>query len=510
MDIYLPPHILRRRGRNGRGLPIPRMPRGKDNEVEQQDDLLSSITGRRGGYHDRQWQHRGTRGGRGDRPPRGHMGQGGGGRGKQRGEHNGGRTRQLVHRLDFREVMDMAEKDSEDIITTLEQSLKGFQHSLSGCDQLKGAGKFKYIEAIIQIMYKISLKEDESSSMIMAEFLSDRCATFHLSLSEYVQTIDIQSSLNSIYVLCHLCKFVLNSFRTYSHVPPIKDLQDVIPSSIYPDLAARVESMVQLQREIQISQKRQHKTANRESHFENWDNSQYRQMPILPTLQEIVGAPPPLRSNIIKGCYTGWEHYYDVQFRLLREDFVAPLRKGILEFCSPNRARRLNDVYIYNGVRIVRPVCTQEGLCFNVQFDASRMRLYHSWEHSKRLLFGSLLCFTTDHFAHTVFFATVTNRDPKELQNGIFQVRFDKSIEMLYHVEKTIFVVAESKAFFEASRHILRSLQTAEVDTMPFSRYLILNQPSPVNPPKYFESSTAKYDMKWLYKNSHKHGRHTS
>jgi len=38
---------------------------------------------------------------------------------------------------------------------------------------------------------------------------------------------------------------------------------------------------------------------------------------------------PFLRENIVRGEYEDAEHYLDVQFRLLREDFIRPLRNGI-------------------------------------------------------------------------------------------------------------------------------------------------------------------------------------
>jgi hypothetical protein len=39
-----------------------------------------------------------------------------------------------------------------------------------------------------------------------------------------------------------------------------------------------------------------------------------------------------LRKNITTGSYKNVEHYLDVNFRLLREDFLQPLRNGIKKF----------------------------------------------------------------------------------------------------------------------------------------------------------------------------------
>ena len=58
----------------------------------------------------------------------------------------------------------------------------------------------------------------------------------------------------------------------------------------------------------------------------------YRDIPICPTDKEIKTQERPLpRTNISEGRYENAEQYLDVQFRLLREDFLVPLRKGIRE-----------------------------------------------------------------------------------------------------------------------------------------------------------------------------------
>jgi len=60
----------------------------------------------------------------------------------------------------------------------------------------------------------------------------------------------------------------------------------------------------------------------------------FRQMSIFPDIRSDIHATgePFLRRNIVKGGYDDAEHYLDVQFRLLREDFIRPLRNGIHEY----------------------------------------------------------------------------------------------------------------------------------------------------------------------------------
>ena len=112
----------------------------------------------------------------------------------------------------------------------------------------------------------------------------------------------------------------------------------------------------------------------------------------------------------------------DVQFRLLREDFLRPLRNGIKHLMGKDSLddasdAHVEDVRVYKNVRILGPVCTSNGVAFKIKFDvASFTRV--QWENSKRLIFGSLLCLSKDNFKSFAF-ATVANRD----LNNIRKVR---------------------------------------------------------------------------------------
>ena len=76
----------------------------------------------------------------------------------------------------------------------------------------------------------------------------------------------------------------------------------------------------------------------------------------------------------------------------------------------------------YQGVRIVGKEFTLSGVNHKVPFDVSKFGMTN-WAQSKRLIFGSFLCLSTGNF-ETMLFATVANRDPKDLSKGIFHIRF--------------------------------------------------------------------------------------
>jgi len=165
---------------------------------------------------------------------------------------------------------------------------------------------------------------------------------------------------------------------------------------------------------------------------QEWDNSEYRKLQILPMWNEVCISDRPckLRPNIVKGPYMDWLHYYDIQFRLLREDFVAPLRNGVCDYLQGVRGRKLQDVKVYHNVAIIEPLFTKSGICYSLKFDVSHMQ-HCNWEHSKRLLFGSLLCLSPDDFQRAIFFATISNREPKMLKEGVLEVQFEEGFRVL-------------------------------------------------------------------------------
>jgi len=105
------------------------------------------------------------------------------------------------------------------------------------------------------------------------------------------------------------------------------------------------------------------------------------------------------------------EHYLDVQFRLLQEDFVRPLRQGIAQLLERNGTAELSDIQdirVYNNVSVLEPIYTSNGLRYRISFDNSKLRHVH-WENSKRLIFGSLICLSRDRF-ESFMLATVADR----------------------------------------------------------------------------------------------------
>ncbi|NWR99126.1 ZNFX1 protein, partial [Motacilla alba] len=205
----------------------------------------------------------------------------------------------------------------------------------------------------------------------------------------------------------------------------------------------------------------------------------YRFMSIYPTYDEIHGNEKPfLRPNFVFGKYESTSIYLDTHFRLLREDFVRPLREGIMEVLQNLQDRNLrkkkfDDIRIYFDARIIAPSCTPTGIAYKVQFDTKPLR-FVQWQNSKRLLYGSLVCMSQDHF-ETFLFATVSNRNAAELVNGIVELCFDpESQPLLGQFEPSdSFLMVETTAYFEAYRHVLEGLQKMREEDIPFQKYIV-------------------------------------
>lgn len=123
-----------------------------------------------------------------------------------------------------------------------------------------------------------------------------------------------------------------------------------------------VDLLVDLNNGIEHYEQMKKKTEKSEVLYETPDD--FRMISIYPDGFDIqLNHEPFLRPNIVNGNYVGGvDHYLDVQFRLLREDFVRPLREGISEYIRIQKAgnnannlikNKVKDLNVYKEVHIV-------------------------------------------------------------------------------------------------------------------------------------------------------------
>ncbi|XP_030230322.1 NFX1-type zinc finger-containing protein 1 isoform X2 [Gadus morhua] len=229
------------------------------------------------------------------------------------------------------------------------------------------------------------------------------------------------------------------------------------------------------------------------------DLENFRTIPIYPTREEFhENKTPYLRPNATTRQYANTETYLDTHFRLLREDFVRPLREGIQRLISSDldmgkntqqlKKERFNDISVYFDAKLESPLCTRSGLAYVIKFDVEPLKFVR-WESSKRLLYGSLLCMSCDNF-ESILFATISERELKDVKKGIIQVIFsDESKQKLATMQTNLpFLMVETSAYFEAYRHVLEGLQEVQGDELPFQRYIVECSPD-VQPPRYLREN---------------------
>ena len=270
-------------------------------------------------------------------------------------------------------------------------------------------------------------------------------------------------------------------------------------------LEKRVHQVKELHKEV--TDEEFDSVSRKEEEIEVEPPRSFRELSVFPQAADLsVTYQPFLRANVVRRRYRDLEHYLDVQFRLVRADFILPLREGILQLrkdygglgrsCTHD-SKEAKDVHFYRDVTVMYPVCSAKGMVYRIRFDA----FHHSvrnipWEKCKRLKFGSLLCLSVDDF-YTPLFATVESRDPKELCSGELDVRFEGlELDKLDHfiAAKTKFDMVESQAFFEAYRYVLEALKEINPDSLPFQEHIVECKQL-VRPPDHEHKTQGFYDM---------------
>ena len=221
----------------------------------------------------------------------------------------------------------------------------------------------------------------------------------------------------------------------------------------------------------------------------------FRNIPVFPRKEDIFLEQKPFLRKVIKdGCYEDMDHYLDVQFRLFREDCLSQLREGILEyrqlFSQGHRyIPHLENARIYNDVRILFRETSLDGIVHVLQLEH---RTYSNidWDNTKRLLHGSLVCLSFDHF-ETLIFATINEVDADVLAaRGIFKVKiYSESNTMHENKLGSLCKMIESTALFEAYRHGLQILKTVRAGDLAFEKFIVKCEKN-IGVTDYFEKNS--------------------
>ena len=244
--------------------------------------------------------------------------------------------------------------------------------------------------------------------------------------------------------------------------------------------------------------------------------SSFTQLSIIPSLNDIrIDNEPFLRANITNGSYRSVEHYLDVQFRLLREDFMQPLRNSVnklhqimqgadgLSKDLLNRIKAIESINIYFNVKMNSNLATNSGIVYSMSLTNNEIS---NWEKSKKLMFGSLVCLSSDYFMNNCIIGIVCERDIKRLSaGGDIYIKFDQTNGqggtnfMNLPQLNEIYMMIETAAYFESYKHVLEALvsfQHIGANIFPFKENLVFCQNKIIAPPDYLKNANIDFRYK--------------
>lgn len=183
-----------------------------------------------------------------------------------------------------------------------------------------------------------------------------------------------------------------------------------------------------------------------------------------------------IRPNKLVGAYYSSEEYKDIQFRLLMEDVLRPLRQDIRIL----KQRKLLDNHFKN-IRIAAGNSLEKSnfevksfKTLLVPIQGNRLEEV-DWEDRNIFLSGSLLILSPDNFS--------TIKCAKVIDIGTFQSNDSVILRLIvnflmdgpsYEVtDKDRFEMIESKAFFQPYEYTLNFLQDVDLNNFPMKKYIV-------------------------------------
>ena len=335
----------------------------------------------------------------------------------------------------------LKEKDSTVVVHKLNEGIDQLKFLLGPKNQEHNNDEFIY-DLTCTLAKACSTSSGENTNKILAAlkgsvFLIEKIPSLlsQVKTSTINDRVQASTALNDQVTRQRLIQCLIVVFMKYlTHLPssyadlPYVQLKEALDQS-------RIDRKEELQKELDAFKQARDDIirGERQKHGKRYTNkagekppNDFRDIPICPTNKEVTTQERPfLRKNISKGRYENAEHYLDVQFRLLREDFLEPLREGIHEIAlNIPRHERKQFMRIYRSVQIVSKTFTRSGIIHQMQIDVSGLDTSR-WANSKRLLHGSFVCLSKDNFK-TMLFATVSNRDPEQVKKGRINIRFHR------------------------------------------------------------------------------------
>jgi hypothetical protein len=316
-------------------------------------------------------------------------------------------------------MVDLSKLSGLEVVAKLANSHSGFQNVIRDTKKLKAWPDLLVLT--VKLLAKVcdaDFKENKCSVLAQAchpEFL-DQLADFmsNLPLDRYVNAYDVDNFLLNVLTFSKGVMILL----PYTASERFRKILLFVDTTIrgfelYQKKGIR-DDVKELHHSLQLQlnkttaetrEKRVNVSSRSELLSAQAPPNDFRAINLIPTPEDIFSEEQAfVRPNLIHGAYTSVEHYLDVQFRLLHEDFLYPIREGITEYVKKVEFKKLpkgkpvTNVRLYREVMFLNPRVVSDRIGIVVNFDPKKRLKRIQWSHSKRFMYGSLLCFTQDNF----------------------------------------------------------------------------------------------------------------
>lgn len=204
----------------------------------------------------------------------------------------------------------------------------------------------------------------------------------------------------------------------------------------------------------------------------------FRELTTVPTLRDYVNPVEPFLRRIVElGTYESAHHYLDVQFRLMREDLVSPMRDGIDIYRKNGtcKGRRIDgepcsDITLYNIERVEgKQVTEREGLEMRIikpmSYDVGRLL-----ENDREMKEMGLVILSCDRFVDDFHLG--------HIQQSLLNTQ--QILHLAVHQSSAPFQanksyqMAEATSYLPSYKFVLQNIKNiSPFKPIPFERYIV-------------------------------------
>ncbi|XP_060856237.1 NFX1-type zinc finger-containing protein 1-like [Metopolophium dirhodum] len=397
-------------------------------------------------------------------------------------------TKILKYTFGFKRLEELCDMDPSEIVFVMSNKTNGF------IDLFKQNKEPDWIFLLMKVSAKVCSSELLQSKIFLLTELT--CNQFFNHIKTYILSTPTEKNknrCNNMNTFYENCLVVFQSITTLFPKTAEEKLKEIVVSSnialsgiknycnhikINETTIVEMNELLQKLNETKVTEELKLKE---KCMIENIAQimpppENFRELTVYPTAIDLEHGEPFLRPNISKGAYQNVEHYLDVQFRLLREDFIAPLREGIQFYKESindhhqlQRRKKINNIRIYRDVEFLKKgEFVRDKYGYMITFDKNK-KLKINWDMAKRFMYGSLLLFSTNNFK-TFCLGIVLERKVELLKKGILIVELLEDAKPLFNASITM---VESEVFFEPYKCSMEVLKNINSHNFPMEKYII-------------------------------------